>query len=271
MTNAIKARDVCFSYKSGTVLNGLTFDVNEGSFFIIIGPNGSGKTTLMNVLCGIAQPHKGEVSICGSPRRSYSRKSLARTVALVPQLTARDFPFTVQEVVLMGRSPHLGMFGLERSDDLRCARQAMEFAGVDSLARRTIDQLSGGELQLVSIARAVCQEPRLMLLDEPTASLDFAHQIRIMDLMEQLKNDRGITVVMVSHDVNLAGMYGDCVLMLNLGRIVTMGPPGQVLTPEKMERVYGRPVLIEKSPLGGSIRVTPIPGKYLSTYKGSRI
>ncbi len=264
MRSAIVVRNLFFSYGSKPVLNGLCFNIDRGCFFIIIGPNGSGKTTLMNLLCGITKPEKGEIDLLGQPQKKYSRTVLARTVALVPQRIRLDFPFTVQEVVLMGRTPHLGMLGLERSEDLRLARQTMEFTEVHHLAHRTIEQLSGGELQRVSIARAICQQPRIILLDEPTASLDLAHQIRIMDLMERLKQEQGITVVMVSHDINLASMYADCLLMLKQGQIVRTGAPARVITCETIEAVYGCPVLVERSSLDASPKITLIPGKHIT-------
>ena len=150
----------------------------------------------------------------GRPLRSYSGKALARCVAVVPQVAPVDIPFTVAEVVLMGRSPHLPWLGLERRKDLEIAERAMHFTHVDHLAGRKLDQLSAGERQRVLIARAICQQPRIMMLDEPTSALDLAHQVQIMDLLEQLRNDEGITVVMVSHDLNLAALYADRLLLM---------------------------------------------------------
>jgi len=168
--------------------------------------------------------------ILNRPINKYSRKALAQTIAFVPQMIPVDFPFTVKEIVLMGRSPYLGMLGLEQEKDFKFAKQALTFTGVEHLAHRKLDQLSGGEQHRVFIAKAICQEPKIILLDEPTASLDLAHQVRLMDLMEKLKNETGITVVMVSHDVNLAAMYGDRLLLLNKGEIVQIGDPKEVLT-----------------------------------------
>ena len=181
---------------------------------------------------------------------------------MVPQMMSMDFPFTVTELVLMGRSPHLGMLGLEEKKDLEIARQAMAFTEVEHLASRKMDQLSGGERQRVFISKAICQEPQIILLDEPTASLDLAHQIRVMDLMERLKEEKGITVVMVSHDVNLAAMYGNCLLLLKEGRIVSIGLPEEVLTYQTLEETYGCTVLVDKSPIGQFPRVTTVPQKY---------
>jgi len=174
-----------------------------------------------------------------------------------------DFPFTVEETVLMGRSPVLGLTSFEGPADIATAREAMAFTEVAHLARRRLDQLSGGERQRAVIARAICQQPRIILLDEPTASLDPAHQIRIMDLMEKLRREYGVTVIMVSHDLNLAALYGDRLLLLGDNRVEMAGPPAEVLTYELLERVYGCVLLVDKSPLGGVPRVTPVPGRHI--------
>jgi iron complex transport system ATP-binding protein len=263
MKTVIEARHISHSYANQSVLQDLSFSVAQGEFHVIIGPNGSGKTTLLKLISGLLKPRKGSIDILGRSNRAYSRKSLARTLALVEQLAPVDFPFTALEVVLMGRSPHLGILGLEQKTDLEIARQSLEFTGVAHLASRKLDQLSGGEQQRVFIARAICQEPEIMLLDEPTASLDLAHQIRVMDLMEKLKEEKGVTVVMVSHDVNLAAMYGDTLLLLKAGQIVSNGPPEKVLTFETLEEAYDCTLLVDKSPLGEMPRVTLVPGKYL--------
>jgi len=264
MNTVIEAKGLNHSYGDMAVLKDLTLSIQKGEFFIIIGPNGSGKTTLMKVISGIEKYGKGRLEVLGSPIKGYTRKTLARTIAMVPQMVPGDFPFTVTELVLMGRSPHLGILGLEREEDLEIARRAMAFTGVKDLAHRKIDQLSGGERQRVFIARAICQEPWIMLLDEPTASLDLAHQVRVMDLMERLKQEKGITVVMVSHDVNLAAMYGDRLLLLKEGRIVSMGLPEDVLTYKILEEAYGCNLLVDRSPLGEFQRVTLVPGKCMN-------
>jgi iron complex transport system ATP-binding protein len=263
MKSVIDARQLSYSYGDLCVLKGLSFSVQQGDFFIIIGPNGSGKTTLLKCISGILQPRTGSLEILGTPFRNYSRRSLARSIALVPQTAPVDFPFTVTEVVLMGRSPHLGILGVEHQQDLDMARRAMDFTGIASLAHRKLDQLSGGERQRVMIARAICQEPKIILLDEPTASLDLAHQVRIMDLMEQLREEKRVTILMVSHDINLAALYGNCLMLLKEGRILSIGPPSGVLTFQTLEEAYGCPLLVDKSPLGDFQRVTLVPQKFI--------
>ena len=263
MKHAIALENIEYSYAGTPVLQDITFSVNPGDFFIVIGPNGSGKTTLMKLIAGIAQPDKGMVNILEHPIHSYRRKILARQIAFVPQSVPMDFPFTVKEVVLMGRSPYQGMLGLESKEDMKKTQQAITFTGLDHLADRKMNQLSGGECQRVFIARAICQEPSVLLLDEPTAALDLSHQIRIMDLMEKLKMEKRITIVMVSHDVNLAAMYGKRLLLLDKGRMAEIGPPREVLTYQNLERSYGCTLLVDKNPLGDVPRVTLVPGKFV--------
>jgi cobalamin transport system ATP-binding protein len=267
MNDAIKTTNLRYSYGSHSVLKDLSFSVPKGNFFIIIGPNGSGKTTLMKTISGIDKFQGGRIEILGKSIRKYSRKSLAKTIAFVPQLVLEDIPFTVMEAVLMGRSPHLGILGMEDKNDLEIVRQAMKFTEIEHLSGRKIDQLSGGERQRVFIAKALCQEPQVMLLDEPTAALDLSHQVRVMDLMEKLKEEKGVTVIMVSHDVNLAAMYGDQLLLIKAGHIVSMGAPNDVITFDTLEEAYGCVLLVDESPLKKCPRVTLVPEKMMDVSK----
>jgi len=259
---AVKTEQLTCQYASETVLADISFQVRKGEFFIIIGPNGSGKTTLLKTLNSIIRPRHGKIEISGHALETYSRKALARVIAFVPQEVPSDFPFRVREVVLMGRSPHMGMLGLEDEKDQAIAGAAMKFTHVAHLSQRKMSQLSGGERQRVFIARAICQNPQIILLDEPTASLDPGHQIRIMDLMEELKRERKITIIMVSHDINLAAMYGDRLLLLKKGRIVNVGGPEQVLSSESLEAAYDCRLLVGNSPLGDFPQITPVPRRF---------
>ncbi len=261
MKKAVEIKKLSFSYSENEVLKNIAFSISEGEFFIIIGPNGSGKTTLMKIIAGLLKPKQGKLKIFDRPLKDYTRKDLAKTIALVPQMTLVDFPFTVTELVLMGRSPHLSTLGFEQEKDLEIAKNAMALTDIEHLAHRPLDRLSGGERQRVFIARAICQEPKIILLDEPTASLDLAHQVKVMDLMEKLKKEIGFTVIMVSHDVNLAAMYGDCLLLLKEGQIVSMGKPGAVLTYKTLEKAYDCMLLVDESPLGKFPQVTLVPQK----------
>ena len=262
MKPSINVKNLSHSFGEVLVLKNISFQVPQRDFFIIIGPNGSGKTTLMKVISGILKPQNGELKILNRSIDQYHRKALAKTIAFVPQMTFADFPFTVTEIVLMGRSPYLGILGLEQENDVEVASQAIAFTGLENLAHRKLDQLSGGEQQRVFIARAICQEPDIILLDEPTASLDLAYQVRIMDLMEKLKTEKGIAVVMVSHDVNLAAMYADHLMLLHKGQVVCQGLPDEVLTYKTLEETYGCTLLVDESPLGNFPRVTLVPRKY---------
>jgi len=257
---ALEVRHFSHGYRETLVLKDLSFAVDRGDFFILIGPNGSGKTTLMKALAGII-PAAGSLKVLGRPVESYSRKALARHIAWVPQQLPLDFPFSVREMVLMGRAPHQGILGFETREDMAVAERIMAVTDIGSLADRKLNCLSGGELQRVFIAKALCQEPDILLLDEPTAFLDLAHQIQVMDLLEQLKQERGITIVMVSHDLNLAAMYGDRLLLMRDGGILSLGSPNAVLTFSLLEAAYGCVLLTEKSPLGDFPRVTTVPGR----------
>ncbi len=270
MNEAISLRNLNYSYTDLPVLKNISFSIKQGEFFIIIGPNGSGKTTLIKVVSGLIRHQRGSLNIFEQPINSYSRKALAVKIALVPQMVLENFPFTVLEIVLMGRSPHQGILGLQSEKDFSIANRAMEFTGVKHLKNRKLEHLSGGERQRVFIARAICQEPQIILLDEPTSSLDIAHQLRVMDLMEKLKREKGVTIVMVSHDINLAAMYADSLLLIKEGRIISSGTPKQVLTFETLEKAYGCTLLVNESPLGNFPQVTIVPKKLMTGDAGHR-
>ncbi|MGD2099732.1 MAG: ABC transporter ATP-binding protein [Desulfobacterales bacterium] len=263
MKPAFTVNSLSYAYGSQRVLQDLCFSIPRGQIFTIIGPNGAGKTTLIKLMAGIIKHQSGQIDVMQKPIGSYSQKRLAQVLAYVPQGLPVGFPFTVEETVLLGRAPHQKVLGLASEEDLEIVQQTMTFTEVDRLARRKLDQLSGGEQQRVLIARALCQQPQVILLDEPTASLDLSHQIRIMDLMEKLKAEKGVTVVMVSHDVNLAAMYGDQVLLLKTGQIVCLGTPHAVLNFETLENTYNCKLLVDSSPLGNLPRVTLVPRKFL--------
>lgn len=250
------------AYQRQAILSEVSFAVAAGEFFLIIGPNGSGKTSLLKTIAGLLTPAAGRVEVFGRCPREQNRRRFARRVAVVPQQAPADFPFRVAETVLMGRSPHLRLWEMENQKDRRLAAEVMEFTEISHLAHRRLDQLSGGERQRVFIARALCQQPSLLLLDEPTAALDPAHQIRILDLMERLRRQREVTIIMVSHDLNLAAMYGDRLLMLGDGQMAGLGTPREVLTYDRLEKTYGCLMLVDENPLGRVPRVIPVPEKF---------
>jgi iron complex transport system ATP-binding protein len=266
MSHILDISNISLSFRDNFILSNVSLEVSAGEFFVIIGPNGAGKTSLLKVLSGLQKAQKGTVTIKDKNILNYRRRNLSQIMAIVPQHIEVGFPFTVADTVIMGRSPHLGILGMEGENDFHIAEEAMKFTDVSHLTDRKLFQLSGGELQRVIIARAICQQPEIILLDEPTTALDPAHQLKIMDLMEKFRREHGTTIIMVSHDLNLASMYGDRVLLLKSGRVVKTGDPKSVLNKELLADSYGCRIQVDESPLGGVARVTPIPDKYLHNY-----
>lgn len=254
----LKLENVSFRYAREWVLEDVSLQVGEGEFVGIIGPNGSGKTTLLRLMDGILKPEKGAVELNGRTLAEMGRRSVARTVAVVPQETPLTFPFSVREIVMMGRAPHLPVFGFESGRDFETAAKAMAMTETAQFAARTMGSLSGGERQRVLIARALAQQPRIMLLDEPTAFLDIRHQVEIFDLVRSLREKEGLTVVTVTHDINLASLYSDRIVLLKAGRIFSEGRPEDVLTASNIEDVYRTRILVDSYPGSGLPRITPV-------------
>lgn len=253
---------------NGWVLDGLTFAVRPGEIIGILGPNGSGKSSLLKILAKVLSPQEGLVRLFGSELAGMPQHDVARSVALVPQESPITFPFSITELVLMGRFPHhrrmLGLSGLgwEGPDDMRVAEEAMRETDVLHLAHRSVTDVSGGERQRAVIARALTQEPKVLLLDEPTAFLDLHHQLDVCAILRRLNEERGLTVILVSHDLNLASQYCDRLLLLDKGQVVRLGPPEDVMTPEVLEEVYRCRVLVDRHPQSGLPRVT-LPGRHV--------
>lgn len=255
-----------FDRSARWTLDGLSFQVTAGEIFGVVGPNGSGKTSLLKVMANVLRPSHGHVRLFGQDVQRLSQREVARLLALVPQESLQVFPFTVAQTVLMGRYPHrresawAAGFGWDSPDDIAQAEQAMAEMDIAHLAGRLITELSGGERQRTVIARALAQAPRVLLLDEPTAFLDLQHQIEICSIVSRLSRERGLTVVLVSHDLNLAGQYCDRILMLKDGALFRIGAPQEVITPEVLCAVYGCDVLVDQHPESGRPRVT-LPGR----------
>lgn len=207
MMPILELERISFKYGEQWVLQDVTLTVARGEFFGILGPNGSGKSTLLNLIDGIRSPCEGEIRLKGIAPGKMRRKDVARPVAVVPQEASWVFPLTVEEVVLTGRTPHLGRLAFESERDIAVARSAMDATYLLPFASRLMETLSGGERQRVLIAKALAQEPEVILLDEPTSSFDIAHQIRTLDLIRSLSRSAGLTVVSVTHDMNLAALY----------------------------------------------------------------
>lgn len=257
----IEARQLRFRYRADWVIDEVSLDVEAGEMLGIIGPNGSGKSTLLRLLSGVLSPAVGELRVRGRPLSSYSRREIGQTIAVVPQETTIEFPFSVLEVVLMGRSPHLGGFAFEGDRDLEVARTALERGGVREFEHRSIHELSGGERQRVVLARALAQETGILLLDEPAAFLDIRHAVEIYDLLKDLARE-GRSIVTVLHDLNLAALYCDRVALLKAGRLVQVGAPADVITYATVTEVYGTEVYVDINDVTGAVNVLPLSRPY---------
>ena len=252
----VEFRGVSFAYsvtgrhRRPFTLSELSFGIERGEIVGVIGPNSAGKTTLTRLLTRVIEPAAGEIFLDGAPLRAIEGRELARRVGVVPQGAPSQFPFTVGELVLMGRYPHGPGRYFESSRDRDVARSAMASTGVLELAELPLDDLSGGERQRAIIARALAQEPRLLVLDEPTAHLDLRYQAEAAALMRRLNQERGMTILLVSHDLNLAAEVCDRLLLLAGGRAAAMGAPEAVLEQSLLASVFGCEVVVDKSEAG---------------------
>ena len=248
----LEITDVHFSYGTRPVLQGVSLQVNQGEMVGLVGPNGSGKTTLLKLASGLLRPDAGAIRIQGQ-EVSYLRPSdKAKLVAVVPQNPALPQNFTAHELVLMGRTPHLKLLQVEDWHDLDVTREAMELTGTWEFADRAIGTLSGGERQKVLMSRSLAQEAPLLLLDEPTASLDLAHEIQVMDLVSNLQTRRKGAILMAIHNLTLAAQYCRRLIMLHQGKVVAEGSPEEVLTGKIISEVYEAQVHILAHPQHGT-------------------
>jgi len=243
----------------GDSLRGVSLEVRAGEFHAVLGPNGSGKTTLVRAALGVVRPAAGRVEILERPASGWSRRDLARVIGVLPQREDNLFPQRVRETVLLGRYPHLSLLGGVRAEDRAAVERALVACDAADLADRWLWTLSGGEYQRVRLARALAQEPRLLVLDEPTASLDLRHEMELFELVRALVDGRGLAALMITHHVNLAARFADRVLILAEGRAVARGAPAAVLTRETVERVFSWPVAIE--PFEGRPQMIPLRKK----------
>jgi iron complex transport system ATP-binding protein len=238
-------------------LRDVSVNVAPGSLTGLLGPNGCGKTTLLKLLSGVLKPDVGSVRLGGRELRQLTARAIAQQIAVVPQETHPAFDFTVLEMVLMGRHPHLSAFQLEGPGDLAIADEAMQATGTAPLANRAYMTLSGGEKQRVVIASALAQKPNVLLLDEPTASLDLGYQLEIASLLKELNAERGVTMVLATHDLNLAASVCDTLVLVREGRVLTQGATRDVLTSDAVQQLYG--VIADVSFHEGAGHVTVIP------------
>lgn len=247
---------VRFAYDGGPeVLGGVDFTIRQGEIVGLIGPNGAGKTTLLHLMNGLLRPTGGRVRLEGRDAAALEPIVRARRLGFVPQGAAVMFPYTVGEIVAMGRHPHRNWLGGATDEDRAQIRRAMEVTGVERFARRSFSQLSGGEAQRVVIARALAQAAPSLLLDEPTSSLDLYYQAALYGLLERLNRERGLTVVIVTHDVNLAAEYCGRLIGIREGRVLVDGPPQEVVTSERIHELYGVQAEVLQS---GSSRVVRV-------------
>jgi iron complex transport system ATP-binding protein len=255
----VEARAVSFAYGRTAALEGVSFAARAGEFVGLLGPNGAGKSTLIRLAAGLLAPSAGAVRLAGLDPHAAPRRAVARVCALVPQEPRIAWPFTVREVVMMGRAPHQGLLALPDRLDRGAVDGALQACDLAHLAGRRLDALSGGERRRVFLARALAQEPRVLLLDEATAFLDLAHQVAAMRIA-QVAARGGLCVVAVLHDLNLAAAACDRLVVLAGGRAVAEGPPAEVLTTERVREVWGVPVWRGENGASGAPVVHPILG-----------
>jgi iron complex transport system ATP-binding protein len=258
MTPVFDLRNLQFSYTSKPVLRDISLAIHSGEFVAFIGPNGAGKSTLLKILAGLIRGYTGAAQYRGSSLSGFRPAELARRVAFVPQETHMVFPFTVAEIVMMGRLPHRAARSLfDTSKDAEWTRRAMGLTDISRLAARTFNELSGGERQRTVLASALAQDPEILLLDEPTSHLDLKHQIHFYDILEELNRERQMTVVTVTHDINLAARYARRVIAIRDGAVVADGTPDDVLTREHLYDVFEITAAIFKRPDGRGSYIVP--------------
>ena len=262
----LRADSVSFAYDDTPVLHDVSFAVERGGLTGVLGPNGSGKTTLLRLLGGLLRPSEGQVTLDGDDLSTHPRKTLARRMAMVPQETHMAFDYSVLEVVLMGRYPHLGAFGIEGPKDFEHAEHALNSTGTSALAARSFATLSGGEKQRVVIASALAQlsaaettasGSQVLLLDEPTVSLDLSYQLEIASVIRDL-NGRGTTTVISTHDLNLAASVCRNLILLREGSVLAAGPTNEVLTAETVRALYGVDAQVSHHGVAGHMLVVPV-------------
>ncbi len=248
MGSAITAENLSFAYHTGEplVLQGMSLKIPARKITAILGPNGTGKTTLLHLLLGLLKPDRGRIMIQGKTHSEYTRRERSQLIGLVPQFESIPFNFTVLEYVLLGRSPYLKPFQTPEKTDLRIAAETLVSLGIEKLGRKPVTELSGGERQLVHLARVLVQRTEILLLDEPTSHLDLENQNRILTLLRGLAS-QGITIVLTTHDPNVAIFAAENFVMVNEGRIFCEGDLDSVMTPENLSSMYNAPIRVERA------------------------
>lgn len=259
MTEALSADRLSFGYSGRPLLKDFCLTLARAEFAGLIGPNGAGKTTLLRLLTGVIPPDSGRVLVGGRDLSGLTPRECARTLAVVPQESRILFEYSVLEVVLMGRFAHLGMLGIESAKDVELARRSLAEMGMESHASRLLNELSSGERQRVLIARALAQEPEILLLDEPTSFLDLKHRLQIYDILVRLNRGRGMAILIISHDLNLAARHCRLLWLMRGGKIVAQGTPREVIRTEVIRDVYGTDAEVQTDPRTGTPFILPYP------------
>ncbi len=257
-SDLLTASALTFRYGERDVLEGVDLRIGEGEVSVLLGPNGAGKSTLLKIFSGVLRPHAGEVAVLGRPPSSYGRREMARIVSVVGQDPPLDFPMSVEEYVMLGRFPHRGFFDAATVEDHREVEGALAMTGLGDLRGRGLHEISAGERQRATVARAIAQGARVMLLDEPTAYLDLYHRVAFFEIIARLKATCGVGALVASHDLSLCAEYGERIFLMSGGRVTADGPPEEVLTPDHIRAAFGVTVLCDRNPATGAVRVTPV-------------
>lgn len=256
MEKILEGRDIRFSYDGVEVIKGIDLSIGQGEFVGLLGANGVGKSTLLKILTGILSTKRGKILYKSKELKYLPKREVSKRIAYVPQNPTFGFPFTVSEIIKMGRAPYLGRFEFENDKDNEIAFQAMETVGLTHLQDRLVTEISGGEKQLTSFARALAQEPEVMILDEPASFLDVRHKTEILKLLVKLKNERNISIIAATHDIFSALFYFDKLIILKDGGILAEGEFDQVLTDDILSKAYDIDVTVRKE--DGKIFVFPV-------------
>ena len=254
----LAVRDISVWFGSRKVLDDVSLELAAGEIIVLLGPNGAGKTTLLRAMNGTVPVKSGTIGLNDISLSKLSRREIARNLAVVSQENETKFPITVMEFVLAGRFTHGAAFGWESADDIRAAENALQLCDLGEYGGRIMNELSGGERQRVVLARALAAETKILLLDEPTANLDLAHQALMFRLVRDRCRNAGASAIVITHDLNLASEFADEIVLLKNGKVFASGPTADVLTKENLAEVYDVPVLLDSNPASGKVRVTTV-------------
>ncbi len=260
--NILEVCGLVCQYDDLIAVKDVNFSVEKGEFLGIIGPNGSGKSTIMRSIARAIKPTQGNITLNNVDIFSLKAREVAQQVAVVPEDTTINFSFTVLDIVMMGRTPYMGRFELETKDDLEISRESMRLTNTLHLEDRFINQVSSGERQRVIIAQALAQKPKIILLDEPTAHLDVNYELEIFDLLKRLQKESSLTIIVISHNLNLASEYCNKLIFLNKGKIFKQGTPEEVITEKNIKAIYQANVIVKNNPLTKAPYLVLLPGQF---------